>query len=148
MRALLQRVSEASVSIAGETVGAIGPGLLVLLGVEAEDGEPEIDYVARKIANMRIFEDHAGKMNRSVLDVGGQVLAVSQFTLCADTSRGNRPGFSYAAPPDIANPLYERFCSALRGHGATVETGRFGADMAVALINDGPVTIWLDTKRD
>ena len=120
----------------------------MLLGVEADDGEAEIEYIARKIANMRIFADDAGKMNRSVLDTGGQVLAVSQFTLCADTSRGNRPGFSYAAPPDIANPLYERFCEALRGHGATVETGRFGADMAVALINDGPVTIWLDTKRD
>jgi len=146
VRALLQRVSEASVTIDGERVGAIGAGLLVLLGVEQGDGEGEIEYLARKIANMRVFEDEAGKMNRSVIDIGGKVLAVSQFTLCADTSRGNRPGFSYAAPPEIANPLYERFCAALADLGVAVETGRFAADMKVALVNNGPVTIWLDTK--
>ena len=145
MRALLQRVSEASVRIDGDAVGAIDQGILVLLGVGQEDGPEQAAFLARKVANIRIFEDEAGKMNRSVLDVGGKVLAVSQFTLYADTSRGNRPGFSYAAHPDQANPLYEAFCTELQGHGVAVETGRFQADMKVSLINDGPVTILLDT---
>jgi D-aminoacyl-tRNA deacylase len=146
MRALLQRVSQASVEVAGETVGAIGPGLLVLLGVEAGDGASEADYLARKVAALRIFEDAAGKMNLSVLKAGGAVLAVSQFTLCADTSRGHRPGFSGAAAPAVAEPLYRRFVDALRGHGLEVATGTFQARMAVSLVNDGPVTIWLESR--
>ncbi len=145
MRALLQRVSEASVTIDGETVGAIGAGLLVLLGVERGDGEAEAEYLARKVAKLRVFEDDAGKMNLSVLDAGGEALAVSQFTLCADTSRGNRPGFSDAAPPDVAEPLVAAFCKNLESHGVDVKTGQFQAHMAVRLINDGPVTIWFDS---
>ena len=127
MKALLQRVSEASVEVAGASVGAIGPGLLVLLGVEAADGEAEADYLARKTASLRIFADEAGKMNLSVREAGGAVLAVSQFTLCADTSRGNRPGFSGAARPELAEPLYRRFVTALEGHGVEVATGTFQA---------------------
>lgn len=146
MKALVQRVSEASVTVEDRTIGEIGPGLLVLLGVEDGDGDAEADFLARKIANLRIFEDDGGRMNRSVLDVRGSVLAVSQFTLCADVSRGNRPGFSGAAPPEVANPLYARFSDQLAGHGVPVQTGRFAARMAVRLINDGPVTIWLDTR--
>ena len=145
MRALLQRVSEASVVVDNVVVGAIGNGLLVLLGVAAGDGEAEADLLARKVAKMRIFEDGDGKLNRSVLDIGGGVLAVSQFTLCADTRRGNRPGFSRAAPPAEAATLYRRFCASVAALGAPVETGRFAAHMAVRLVNDGPVTIWLDT---
>lgn len=146
MRALLQRVSESKVVVDGATIGEIGPGLLILLGVEQGDGETQADFLARKIANLRIFEDEAGKMNLSVLSSGGGALVVSQFTLCADLSRGNRPGFSYAAPPDLANPLYEYFCGQLRDQGVPVATGQFAADMAVHLVNDGPVTIWMDTK--
>ncbi len=146
MRALLQRVSESKVVVDGATIGEIGPGLLILLGVEQGDGETQADFLARKIANLRIFEDEAGKMNLSVLSSGGGALVVSQFTLCADLSRGNRPGFSYAAPPDLANPLYESFCGQLRDQGVPVATGQFAADMAVHLVNDGPVTIWMDTK--
>lgn len=145
MRAVIQRVSEASVTVAADRIAAIGPGLLVLLGVEQSDGEREADFVARKIAQLRIFEDDAGKINRSVIDVRGEALAVSQFTLCADLSRGNRPGFSGAAGPAQAVPLYERFCAQMVLHGVPVQTGAFGADMAVALVNDGPVTIWMDT---
>jgi len=145
LKALLQRVSEAAVRVGGKTVGEIGPGLLVLLGVEADDGEAEAEMLARKIANLRIFADDGGKMNRSVVDIGGGVLAVSQFTLCADTSRGNRPGFSGAAPPERAEPLYRHFVAALERHGPRVATGTFQAEMAVHLINDGPVTIWLDS---
>lgn len=145
MKALLQRVSEASVAVGGRSVGDIGPGLLILLCAESGDGEAEVEYLARKIANLRIFEDDAGKMNRSVLDVGGSALVVSQFTLCADLSRGNRPGFSGAAAPELAEALYGRFCKRLAAHGVPVQTGRFAAHMAVRLINDGPVTIWIDT---
>ncbi len=144
MKALLQRVSEASVEVDGQVVGAIGPGLLVLLGVEAGDGAPQADRLARKVAALRIFEDEAGKMNRSVLEVGGSLLVVSQFTLLADLRKGNRPSFIAAAPPEVAVPMYEHFCANLRAQGLPVATGRFGARMAVRLVNDGPVTIWLD----
>jgi D-tyrosyl-tRNA(Tyr) deacylase len=145
MKAVIQRVGEASVKVDARQIAAIGPGLLVLLCVEHGDGERETAFVARKIAQLRIFEDDAGKMNRSVVDVGGAALVVSQFTLAGDLSRGNRPGFSGAAGPDLAVPLYERFCARLAEHGVPVRTGAFGAHMAVALVNDGPVTIWMDT---
>ncbi|MDP2085896.1 MAG: D-aminoacyl-tRNA deacylase [Gemmobacter sp.] len=144
MRALIQRVTEASVSIDGAQVGAIGPGLMVLVCAMQGDDAAAADRLAARIVRLRIFKDEAGKMNRSVQDVGGAVLAVSQFTLAADTSRGNRPGFSAAAPPYLGEALYERFKTALRAQGLTVEQGRFGADMQVALVNDGPVTIWLE----
>ena len=146
MRALVQRVAEAGVSVGPEEIAAIGPGLLVLFGVERGDGKAEADYLARRIANLRVFEDAGGKMNLSLLDSGGEALAVSQFTLCADVSRGNRPGFSHAAPPDSAEPLFAYFCTSLEGHGVAVQTGRFQAHMAVRLVNDGPVTIWFDTN--
>ena len=141
MRAVVQRVSEASVTVAAETVGAIGPGLLVLLGVGHDDDAAAIAGLAGKVARLRIFEDDAGHMNRSVLDTGGAVLAVSQFTLLADTRKGNRPSFIAAAPPEVAEPLYETFVEALRALGLEVATGRFGRSMQVALVNDGPVTI-------
>lgn len=144
MRVLLQRVSEARVDVDGETIGQIGAGLLALYCAEVGDAAEQADALADKVSKLRIFEDDAGKMNRSIKDTGGAVLAVSQFTLAADTSRGNRPGFSGAARPDEAIPLLERFIARLRSIGLTVETGRFGADMKVHLINDGPVTIWLD----
>lgn len=147
MKAVVQRVSQARVTVGEEVTGEIGPGLLVLLGVEQGDGPDQAAFLARKIARLRIFEDEAGKMNRSVLEAGGAVLAVSQFTLCADTSRGNRPGFSGAAPPEVADPLYADFCARLREEGASVETGRFAAHMAVSLVNDGPVTILLETGK-
>ncbi len=146
MKALLQRVSEASVAVEGQVVGAIERGLLVLLCAVQGDGEAEVDYLARKTANLRIFEDDAGKMNRSVLDVGGGALVVSQFTLAADVSRGNRPGFSGAAAPDLAEALYSYFCRQLAAHGVPVAMGRFAAHMAVSLVNDGPVTIWIDSR--
>ena len=145
MRALIQRVSEARVSVGGAVIGEIGPGLMVLVCAMAGDGEAEADKLAAKIARLRVFRDAEGRMNRSVLDAGGAALVVSQFTLAADTSRGNRPGFSAAAVPDEGERLYERFAAALQSAGVPVATGRFGADMAVALVNDGPVTIWIDT---
>jgi D-tyrosyl-tRNA(Tyr) deacylase len=145
MKALVQRVSEADVTVDGLRVGAIGKGLLVLLGVETGDGAAAADLLARKITALRIFEDDAGKMNLAVHEVGGAVLAISQFTLAADLRKGNRPSFIRAAPPEVAEPLYEQFCTRLRAAGLTVATGRFGAHMAVRLINDGPVTIWLDS---
>jgi D-tyrosyl-tRNA(Tyr) deacylase len=141
MRAVVQRVSAARVTVAGETVGAIGPGLLVLLGVGHDDDAAAGTALAGKIARLRIFADEAGHMNRSVLETGGAVLAVSQFTLLADTRKGNRPSFMAAAPPEQAEPLYEGFLEALRTLGLEVATGRFGASMEVALVNDGPVTI-------
>ncbi|HEX5078365.1 MAG TPA: D-aminoacyl-tRNA deacylase [Geminicoccaceae bacterium] len=146
MKAVIQRVGEASVTVDGRRIAGIGPGLLVLLCVEPSDGEREVDFVARKSAQLRIFEDDAGKMNRSVIDVRGEALVVSQFTLTADLSRGNRPGFTGAADPAMAVPLYERFCARMVEHGVPVQTGVFGAQMAVALVNAGPVTIWMDTK--
>ena len=148
MKALLQRVSEASVAVEGRVVGEIGRGLLVLFCAEAGDGEADADRLAGKVAKLRIFADEAGKMNRSVLDVGGAALVVSQFTLAADLSRGNRPGFSGAAPPELARALYDRFREGLAAAGVAVETGEFQAEMAVRLVNDGPVTTWMDTRRD
>jgi len=145
MKAVIQRVSEASVTVDRKQIAAVGVGLLVLLCVEHGDGEREVDFLARKIVNLRIFEDDAGKMNRSIVDVGGEALVVSQFTLAADVSRGNRPGFSGAADPAVAVPLYERFCARMAEHAIPVQTGTFGAHMDVALVNDGPVTIWMDT---
>jgi D-tyrosyl-tRNA(Tyr) deacylase len=144
MRALVQRVFRASVSVAGETTGAIDRGLLVFLGVAREDTETEIEYLSRKIVGLRVFEDEAGRMNRSVVDVGGSILLVSQFTLYGDVRRGRRPGFDRAAPPDVAERLYLMMRDSL-GRVAPVETGRFGAKMAVELINDGPATFWIDT---
>jgi D-tyrosyl-tRNA(Tyr) deacylase len=145
MKALVQRVSEAKVSVGDRVVGSVGRGLLVLLGVEGSDGEREAAILARKIVHLRIFEDDAGKMNRSVLELGGGVLVVSQFTLCADLRKGNRPSFIDAAPPERAQALYTRFCADMGAHGAPVATGEFAAHMAVRLTNDGPVTIWLDS---
>jgi len=145
MKALLQRVGEARVEVDGETIGMIGRGLVVLFCAEPGDREADAEALARKIAKLRIFADEAGKMNRSLIDVDGGALAVSQFTLAADLSRGNRPGFSGAAPPELGEALYRHFCTQLAGHGVAVETGRFGAHMAVHLVNDGPVTIWIDS---
>ncbi len=144
MRALLQRVSHASVSVADETLGEIGAGVLALVCAMQGDTEADADRLASKVCKLRIFRDDAGKMNRSIRDAGGEALVVSQFTLAADTSRGNRPGFSSAAPPAQAELLYERFAAAMRSEGIRTEQGRFGAEMKVALVNDGPVTIWLD----
>ena len=144
MRALVQRVSEASVTVAGEGLGAIGPGLLVLACAMQGDTEANAEALAGRIAKLRIFKDAAGKMNLSLADTGGAALVVSQFTLAADTSRGNRPGFSAAADPETGARLYEHAATSLRALGITVAQGRFGADMRVALINDGPVTIWLE----
>jgi D-tyrosyl-tRNA(Tyr) deacylase len=144
MRALIQRVSEAAVRVDGEIVGEIGPGLLVLVCAMEGDTEANANTLAAKISKLRIFKDDADKMNRSVVDTGGAALVVSQFTLAADTSRGNRPGFSTAARPDEGERLYEYFADQLRGHGIQVAQGLFGADMKVALVNDGPVTIWME----
>lgn len=144
MRALIQRVAHAAVTVEGERIGQTGPGLLILICAMAGDGEAQADQLAAKIARLRIFKDEAGKMNRSVLDIGGGALVVSQFTLAADTSRGNRPGFSSAAPPAEGERLYEYFAAQLAAQGVPVETGRFGADMKVELLNDGPVTIWME----
>jgi D-tyrosyl-tRNA(Tyr) deacylase len=144
LRAVVQRVAEARVRVEDEVVGEIGPGLCVLLGVAREDDEAAAERLAGRVARLRIFENDGGKFDRSVLDAGGAALVVSQFTLIADTAKGNRPSFSGAAPPEVAEPLYERFSSALRELGVTVETGVFGARMRVELANDGPVTILLD----
>ncbi|MFL5721999.1 MAG: D-aminoacyl-tRNA deacylase [Chloroflexota bacterium] len=145
MRALLQRTTAATVRVDGEVVGEIGPGLVIFVGVGPSDTETIADDLARKTAELRIFRDDEGRTNRSLLDVGGAALGVSQFTLFADTRRGRRPGFTGAAAPDEAERLYLRFGESLRGLGVTVATGRFGAEMTVALVNDGPFTIWLDT---
>jgi D-tyrosyl-tRNA(Tyr) deacylase len=144
MRAVVQRVSEARVVIDAEVVGAIGPGLCVLLGVADADGAAEADRLAGRIARLRIFENEDGKFDRSLVDVGGEALVVSQFTLIADTAKGNRPSFSHAARPERAEPLYTRFCDALASLGVTLRRGVFGARMAVELVNDGPVTVILD----
>ncbi|MCX7645922.1 MAG: D-aminoacyl-tRNA deacylase [Rhodobacteraceae bacterium] len=144
MRALVQRVSQASVSVAGRETGRIGPGLLVLVCAMQGDTARKAADLAAKIARLRIFRDGQGKMNLSLLDTGGAALVVSQFTLAADTSRGNRPGFSAAAPPDEGRRLYEAFSDALRDWGIAVANGEFGADMDVALVNQGPVTLWVE----
>lgn len=145
MRALLQRVSRAEVSVAGEVVGRIGTGLVILLGVGPDDDDVVAESLARRITELRIFRDDEGRTNWSLIDVRGEALVVSQFTLFADTRRGRRPGFTGAAPPDLAERLYQRFCDALGALGPRVGRGQFGAEMAVELVNDGPFTIWLDT---
>ena len=144
MRALLQRISHASVTVKGEKIGQSGPGLLILICAMQGDSEAKADHLAAKISKLRIFKDEAGKMNKSVKDIGGSALVVSQFTLAADTSRGNRPGFSTAASPEDGKALYEYFAAKLASEGVPVETGEFGADMKVELLNDGPVTIWME----
>lgn len=144
MRALIQRVTEASVTVGDRVTGSIGPGLLILVCAMRGDDEANAEKLAARIARLRIFRDDAGKMNRSLLDTGGAALVVSQFTLAADTSRGNRPGFSEAAPPEEGERLYRHFSDALRAQGIHVENGEFGADMDVRLTNQGPVTIWMD----
>jgi D-tyrosyl-tRNA(Tyr) deacylase len=147
MRALIQRVGKASVSIDGETVGQIGRGLVVLVGVTHGDTQEQAEWLARKVAGLRIFEDSAGKMNAGLLDVDGAALVVSQFTLYADARKGRRPSFTDAAPPEVAEPLVEHFAQALRDQGVPVETGVFQAHMLVEIHNDGPVTIILERNR-
>ena len=147
MKILLQRAGPSSVTVDDQVVGEIDGGLVLLVCAEPGDTGEDAGFMARKVALMRIFPDDDGKMNRSVLDAGGAILAISQFTLAAEWRKGNRPGFSKAAHPDIAEPLFEQFCSALRSEGLVVETGSFGADMKVALLNDGPVTIWMDSRN-
>ena len=148
MRAVVQRVSRASVTVANEVVGEIGCGLLVLLGVAADDGEDDLVYLARKIAGLRVFEDDQGKMNRSLSDCEGKMLVVSQFTLLSDCRKGRRPSFVRAAPPDRADQLYRSFVAEVRGQGIVVETGRFQEHMDVELVNDGPVTLLIDSRRE
>ena len=147
MRAVIQRVSSAQVSVDGEVVGRVGRGFLVLLGIAPDDGEAEAQYLARKVAGLRVFEDDGGKMNLALGDVGGAVLAVSQFTLYGDVRKGRRPSFVDAARPEHAEPLYQRFCRMLAAEGVAVQQGVFQAHMEIALVNDGPVTIWMDTAE-
>ncbi len=146
MKALVQRVKRASVEIEEKLYSKIGQGMLILLGVEKGDGQKEAEYLAKKVVNLRIFEDSEGKMNLSVQDIKGELLAVSQFTLAGDTSRGNRPGFETAARPEEAKPLYEYFVECLKAYGINTQTGIFQADMQVELINDGPVTFMLEKR--
>ena len=148
MRALIQRVKHADVAVDGKVVSQIGQGLLVLLGVGMEDEGSDIDWLVRKTVNLRIFDDEEGVMNRSVIEIGGEILCVSQFTLMASCKKGNRPSYIYAAPGEISEPMYCKFCDALsQALGKPVGRGIFGADMKVSLLNDGPVTIWLDSKN-
>lgn len=147
MRALLQRTSGARVRVDGAVIGKIGTGLVVFLGVGPDDDVPTTEALARRITELRLFRDEDGRTNRSLLEVGGAVLLVSQFTLFADTRRGRRPGFTAAAPPELAEARYETMAQALRDLGVTVATGQFGAEMAVELVNDGPFTLWLDTAE-
>ncbi|UCH60666.1 MAG: D-tyrosyl-tRNA(Tyr) deacylase [Anaerolineales bacterium] len=144
MRVVIQRVSHGRVLVAGQTRAEIGAGLVILLGVGPGDGQEQINYLAEKIANLRIFEDEQGKMNRSLLDCGGEAIVVSQFTLYADTRKGRRPSFTEAALPEFASPLVELFAAALRARGVPTQTGEFGAHMLVQIENDGPVTIWME----
>jgi D-tyrosyl-tRNA(Tyr) deacylase len=147
MRVVLQRVSHASVTVEEKVIGKIQRGFLLLVGVTHDDAMEDMEYLVRKIVQMRIFEDEEGKLNRSIQDIGGEILSVSQFTLYADTKKGNRPSFSKAAPGDVALEMFEQFNGLLRETGVPVETGQFGADMKVELLNDGPVTILLDSKN-
>ena len=146
MRVVLQRVSHASVTVEEKVIGKIQRGFLLLVGVTHDDAMEDMEYLVRKIVQMRIFEDEEGKLNRCIQDIGGEILSVSQFTLYADTKKGNRPSFSKAAPGDVAIEMFEQFNGLLRERGIPVETGQFGADMKVELLNDGPVTILLDSK--
>ena len=147
MRVVLQRVSHASVTVEEKVIGKIQRGFLLLVGVTHDDAMEDMEYLVRKIVQMRIFEDEEGKLNRSIQDIGGEILSVSQFTLYVDTKKGNRPSFSKAAPGDVAIEMFEQFNGLLRDTGIPVETGQFGADMKVELLNDGPVTILLDSKN-
>jgi D-tyrosyl-tRNA(Tyr) deacylase len=144
MRVVVQRVRSGRVSVEGRVIAEIGPGVVILLGVGPQDGEEQARYLVEKIANLRIFEDEQGKINRSLLEVGGAAIVVSQFTLYADTRKGRRPSFTDAAPPEIARPLVERFAELLRAQGVPTQTGDFGAHMLVEIANDGPVTIWME----
>ncbi|MGZ9164246.1 MAG: D-aminoacyl-tRNA deacylase [Anaerolineales bacterium] len=144
MRALLQRVSRASVTVDGKVISQIGKGLVILLGIGHEDGEEQVTFLAEKVANLRIFEDEQGKTNLSIQDVKGEAIIVSQFTLYADSRKGRRPSFTDAALPEVAEPLVNQFVDLLRGHGIPTQTGQFGAHMLVEIHNDGPVTIWLE----
>ena len=144
MRLLIQRVSKASVRVQGQAISSIGKGLLILLGIGHGDGQEQVAFLAEKVSNLRIFEDEQGKTNRSVLDVKGEAIVVSQFTLYADTRKGRRPSFIDAALPDVAEPLVNRFVELLSGHGVPTQMGKFGAHMEVEIHNDGPVTIWLE----
>ncbi len=147
MKAVIQRVLESSVSVDGKIVGSVGKGYMILVGVEKGDSEEDADLLARKTSNLRVFEDENGKMNLSVLDVDGEILAISQFTLCADCKKGNRPSFTNSEAPERANALYELYCQKLKEYGVRkVDKGIFGADMKVSLVNDGPVTIQFDTN--
>ena len=146
MRVLLQRVSHASVSIEGNVISSIGKGLLILLGIGQGDGEDQAGFLAEKVANLRIFQDGQGKTNLSVMDIKGEAIVVSQFTLYADARKGRRPSFTDAAAPELAAPLVERFVELLRGHGIPTQTGKFGEHMSVDIQNDGPVTIWLENE--
>ena len=147
MRVVLQRVAHASVTVEEKVIGKIQRGFLLLVGVTHDDAMEDMEYLVRKIVQMRIFEDEEGKLNRSIQDIGGEILSVSQFTLYADTKKGNRPSFSKSAPGDVALEMFEQFNGLLRDTGIPVETGQFGADMKVDLLNDGPVTILLDSKN-
>ena len=148
MRTLIQRVQHASVTINGEINSQIGNGMLVLVGIEDHDSQEDIEWLTKKIANLRIFDDENGVMNRSVIDIKGEVMVVSQFTLHASTKKGNRPSYIHASKPDIAIPMYEAFCAEMELQiGKEVQTGTFGADMKVELLNDGPVTIWIDSQN-
>lgn len=147
MRVVIQKVSEASVSVEGQSLGAIKKGFMLLVGVGQEDTEVDVDYLARKIANLRVFEDEQGKMNLALKDVAGEILSISQFTLLANTKKGNRPSFIEAAAPETGDLLYEKLNASLRAEGFIVKTGQFGAHMQVQLINDGPVTILIDSKN-
>jgi len=147
MRAVVQRVSRARVTSGDETLGAIGPGLVVFLGIHGNDGPNEIEWMVDKILGLRIFEDEGGKMNRSLLDIGREILIVSQFTLYGDCRKGRRPGFSAAAPPALAEPVYQRFIEGVRQRGIRTAAGRFQASMAVELVNDGPVTLLIDSDK-
>ena len=147
MKAVIQRVLCSSVEVDGKTVGRSSAGYMILLGVKSDDTERDLETLVKKVVNLRIFEDNDGKMNRSILDIGGEILCISQFTLCADTKKGNRPSFIEAMEPATASDYYDRFCEGLKNMGVkSVEKGMFGADMKVSLVNDGPVTIILDTE--